>query len=154
RTRRRVRRVVRTVVATMQNSETFGWQVAAEVQRRGLHKAKRKACVCDGQKYNWSIWEMHLVMLGFIAVLDFLHLLVDLYAAASAVEGKGTEAAWTLYEGWLLLAWGGQIKELLRGMRAAGQRVGAPPAGASDDDPRKVVWGAVGYVENNRDKMD
>ena len=40
---------VRTVVATMENSETFGWQVAAEVHRRGLDRAQRKACVCDGQ---------------------------------------------------------------------------------------------------------
>ena len=65
---------VRTVIATMENSETFGWQVAAEVHRRGLDRAQRKACVCDGQAYNWSIYEMHLLPAGFIAVLDFLHL--------------------------------------------------------------------------------
>src|SRR5262249_23738061 len=52
---RRPRKRVRTVVATLADSEAFGWQVAAEVHRRGLHKAARKACVCDGQKYNWSI---------------------------------------------------------------------------------------------------
>jgi hypothetical protein len=60
---------VRTVVATMSNSETFGWQVAAEVHRRGLDRAKRKACVCDGQAYNWSIYEMHLLPLAFVAIL-------------------------------------------------------------------------------------
>ena len=43
---------LRTVVATMANSEIFGWQVAAEVHKRGLDRAKRKACVCDGQAYN------------------------------------------------------------------------------------------------------
>jgi hypothetical protein len=32
----------------MENSETFGWQVAAEVHRRGLDRAQHKACVCDG----------------------------------------------------------------------------------------------------------
>jgi hypothetical protein len=150
----RPRKVVRTVVATMQNSEMFGWQVAAEVQRRGLHKASRKACVCDGQKYNWSIWEMHLVMLGFLPILDFLHLLVYLYGAACAVEGKGSAAAWALYEVWLTQAWRGEVQALLRGLKAAGERVGKPPEGVRDDDPRKVVWEAVGYVENNRDKMD
>jgi hypothetical protein len=92
---------VRTVVATLADSEAFGWQVAAEVHRRGLHRAARKACVCDGQKYNWSIWSMHLLMLGFIPVLDFLHLAVYLYAAACAAEGKGAQAALALYEGWL-----------------------------------------------------
>ena len=149
----RPRKVVRTVVATLADSERFGWQVAAEVHRRGLHKAGRKACVCDGQKYNWSIWQMHLVMLGFVPVLDFLHLLVYLYAAACAAEGKGSDAAWALYEAWLALAWSGQVGALLKGLRAVGGRVGQPPAQAKEDDPRRVVWEAVGYVEGNRDRM-
>jgi hypothetical protein len=151
---RRPRKRVRTVVATLQESEAFGWQVAAEVHRRGLHKAARKACVCDGQKYNWSIWAMHLVMLGFIPVLDFLHLVVYLYAAACAAEGKGTEAAWSLYEGWLRRAWSGEVKVVLREMKAVGERVGRPAAKAKDDDRKKVLWEAIGYVENNKDKMD
>jgi len=151
---RRPRKRVRTVVATLQDSETFGWQVATEVHRRGLHRAARKACVCDGQKYNWSIWAMHLVMLGFIPVLDFLHLAVYLYAAACAAEGKGTEAAWVLYEVWLRQAWAGEVAALLRALKAVGRRLGKPPEQAKDDDRRKVVWEAIGYVENNRDKMD
>jgi hypothetical protein len=151
---RRPRKRMRTVVATLADSEAFGWQVAAEVQRRGLHRAARKACVCDGQKYNWSIWSMHLVMLGFIPVLDFLHLAVYLYAAACAAEGKGAEAAWVLYESWLRLAWSGEVAGLLRGLKAVGRRVGVPPAGVKEDDRRKVVWDAIGYVTNNRDKMD
>ena len=69
--RKRNRTRVRTVVATMENSETFGWQVAAEVHRRGLDQAKRKACVCDGQAYNWSIYEMHLLPAGVHRDLGF-----------------------------------------------------------------------------------
>ena len=156
RSRRRLprpRKVVRTVVATLADSERFGWQVAAEVHRRGLHKAGRKACVCDGQKYNWSIWQMHLVMLGFVPILDFLHLLVYLYAAAGAAEGKGSDAAWVLYEAWLALAWSGRVGALLKALRVVGERLGKPPAQAKEDDPRRVVWEAVGYVEGNRDKM-
>jgi hypothetical protein len=149
----RPRKVVRTVLASLADSDTFGWQVAAEVHRRGLHTAARKAYVCDGQKYNWSIYQMHLVMLGFLAVLDVVHLVGYLYAAAQAAAGKGT-GAWALYERWLRWAWGGRVKELLRGLRAAGERLGRPPERPNEDDPRKVVWDAVGYVENNRDKMD
>src|SRR5262249_54516827 len=71
---KRPKRLVRTVLASMASSEEFGWQVAAEVQRRGLDKARRKAYICDGLKYNWSIHEMHLLPWGFIPILDFLHL--------------------------------------------------------------------------------
>jgi hypothetical protein len=150
----RPRKLVRAVLASLACSEAFGWQVAAEVHRRGLDRAASKACVRDGQQYNWSIWEMHLRPLGFLAVLDFVHLLVYLYAAAQAASGRGTEAAWALYHGWLHLAWAGEVAALPRGMRAEGERLGQPPAGAADDDPRRVVWEAIGYVGNNRARMD
>jgi hypothetical protein len=159
RRRRRRRRtrpqlLVRTVVATMAKSEEFGWQVAAEMHRRRLGEARRKACVCDGQKYNWSIYELHLLALGFVAILDVIHLVAWLYAAAQAAAGSDKAAAWALYEGWLRLAWAGQVGPLLRQLRARAAQRGAPPPGAKEDDPRKVLAEAVGYVTNNRDKMD
>jgi hypothetical protein len=148
------RPLVRTVLASMAKSEAFGWQVAAEVQRRGLHRAKRKGYVCDGQKYNWSIYEMHLVMLGFIAILDFIHLLSYLYGAAQALEGKGTARAWACYERWLRWAWGGEVGELLKELQAGSVRLGTPPAQGPEDDPRQVLAEALGYVRNNRARMD
>ncbi len=142
------------MLASQANSDTFGWQVAAEVHRRGLHRAVSKAYVCDGQKYNWSIWELHLRPLGFVAILDFVHLVVYLYAAACAAWGRGTAAAWAGYKRWLGQAWSGESAQLLRGLRAQGERLGSPPAECSEDDPRRVVSEAVGYVTNNRPRMD
>ena len=52
---------MRTVVASVADSETFGWQVAAEVQRRGLDRARSKGYICDGQKYNWAIFATHFL---------------------------------------------------------------------------------------------
>jgi hypothetical protein len=150
---RRPQKRVRTVVASMATSEDFGWQVAAEVQRRGLDQAQRKGYICDGQKYNWTLYETHLKAWGFVAILDFVHLLGYLYAAAQATCGKGTQAAWQTYERWLRWAWAGQVSELLAGLRAGCVRVGAPPAGCAEEDPRKVAAEALGYVENNRGRM-
>jgi hypothetical protein len=151
---KRPRKLVRTVVATTADSDTFGWQVAAEVHRRGLDRARRKACVCDGQKYNWALFELHLEPSGFVGILDFLHLLVYLYAAAGAVAGKGSAAAWKLYAQWLRWAWRGEVRLVLAGLRAGAEQVGPPPAGAGEDDPRRVVAEAVTYVTNNRTRMD
>ena len=148
------RRLVRTVVATTADNEAFGWQVAAEVHRRGLDRARRKACVGDGAKAVWAVFEFHLLAAGFIAILDFLQLLSHLYAAACAAEPKGTEAAWALYSQWLCWAWSGKVLLLLGGLRAVCKRLGPAPAGASEDDPRKVAADTLGYVGNNRGRMD
>jgi hypothetical protein len=152
--RRGPRRLVRTVVASTADSEAFGWQVAAEARRRGLDRAKTKGYICDGQKYNWAIFAVHFVAWGFIPVLDFLHLLGYLYGAAQAAFGKGTAAAWAAYERWLRWAWSGRAEELLAELRAASRRLGVPPPGCPEDDPRRVAAEAVGYVENNRGRMD
>ena len=144
---------VRTVVATMADSDTFGWQMAAEVQRRGLDRAARKACVCDGQKYNWTLFEMHLLPAGFIGVLDFVHLLAYLYDAAHAWK-KDSRAGWKQYVQWLRWAWSGHVKPLLASLRKAAAHLGKPSADAAESDPRCSVSDALGYVENNRSRMD
>jgi hypothetical protein len=154
RRRRRLRKRtrVRTVVATMENSERFGWQVAAEVHRRGLDRVKRKGCVCDGQAYNWSIYEMHLLPLGFIAILDFLHLLAYLYDAAHAFRGSDVRRGWMTYEQWLRWAWSGKVGSLLASLRAAVAELAAKGSVAAAR--KQTVEEALTYVTNNRERMD
>ena len=143
---------VRTVVATMENSESFGWQVAAEVHHRGLDRVKRKGCVCDGQAYNWSIYEMHLLPLGFVAILDFLHLLAYLYDAAHAFRGSDAARGWKTYEQWLRWAWSGKVGTLLSSLRAASAELAAKgPAAAAR---KQTVDETLTYVTNNRERMD
>jgi len=143
---------VRTVVATMENSETFGWQVAAEVHRRGLDRAQRKACVCDGQAYNWSIYEMHLLPAGFIAVLDFLHLLAYLHDAAYALGGADEACAWKTYKQWLRWAWSGKVGALLSALREAVATL--KTKGSTAAARRQTVEETLTYVNNNRQRMN
>jgi hypothetical protein len=152
RERKRNRTRVRTVIATMENSEAFGWQVAAEVHRRGLDQAKRKACVCDGQAYNWSIFEMHLLPLGFVPILDFLHLLAYLYDAAHAYRGKDVARGWKTYEQWLRWAWSGKVRELLLSLRTASTELARKGRAAADR--KSTIDEALTYVTNNRERMD
>ena len=151
--RRRPRRLVRTVVATTQDNEAFGWQVAAEVHRRGLDRACRKACVADGSQAIWALYALHLGASGFVAILDFVHLLVHLDAAAQAAAAKVADAAWRLYERWLGWAWSGKVALLLGALRAASRQAGLAPEGAGAEDPRRVLAETVNYVENNRGRM-
>ena len=143
---------VRTVVATMENSEIFGWQVATEVHRRGLDRARRKACVCDGQAYNWSIYEMHLLPAGFVAILDFVHLLAYLYDAAHAYRGSDAAKGWKTYEQWLRWAWSGKVGSLLTSLRAAAAELAKK--GSSAAARKQTVDETLTYVTNNRQRMN
>jgi hypothetical protein len=96
---------------------------------------------------------MHLRPWGFIAILDFVHLLTYLHDAAHAWR-KDRARAWKQYVQWLRWAWSGQVKPLLQSLRQAASAVGQPPADAADNDPRQVVRDALGYVANNRTRMD
>lgn len=145
------RMLVRTVVATMENSDVFGWQVAAEVRRRGLDRAARKGCVCDGHAYNWSIYEMHLLPAGFVAILDFLHLLAYLYDAAHAYRGGDAAQGWKTYEQWLRWAWSGKVNALLAGLRAA--KAELAKKGEAAAARTQTVHETLTYVTNNRKRI-
>jgi hypothetical protein len=147
-------KLVRTTVATMRDWDQFGWQVAAEVHRRSLDLASRKACVCDGQPCNWTLWEMHLQPSGFVAILDILHLLGYLYTAASAAAGPCVQAAWPCYQKWLTLAWSGKSRQLLAELQAAADKLGPTSQGASETDPRRALAETLRYVTHNQDRMD
>lgn len=150
---KRRRHLVRTVVASMAGVKDFGYQVAAEVYKRGLDLAFRKACVCDGQASNWSVYEEHLKGVGFVAILDFLHLLTYLYAAAQATGGSAAER-WKRYVQWVTWAWQGQREKVLVALNATCARMGAPTPSAPETDPRCVLAKARTYVTNNIEKLD
>jgi hypothetical protein len=95
--RRESRYLVRTTVATMRRSDRFGEMLAMEAFRRSLDLAPRKAYVCDGQAYNWTIWGEHFRDSGFVPVLDFVHLLTYVYSAAHAAGGSA-RGRWQRYE--------------------------------------------------------
>lgn len=145
--------LLRTVIATMAGVETFRHQVAVEVYKRGFDLAERKACVCDGQKSNWTVWDKHLKDAGFVPILDFLHLLTYLYAAAQAAGGTA-EQCWERYAQWMKWAWAGERDKLLVALNAATAKLGSPPDDASESDPRRVVEKTQTYVSNNIEKMD
>lgn len=152
----RPERLVRTAVATMQGTEGFGWMVAAEALRRGFYQAERRAVVGDGGNWIEPLGQMHFP--GWEQILDFLHLLVHLYAAATAayreLGSRGTFRAWRLYEQMLRAAWAGQVPQVQARLREHLECLGPPPARAKADHPSKIVSLVLDYVTNNAGRMD
>lgn len=80
-------RLMRTCVATLEGADACGRILATEATQRGLDQAPRKGFVSDDQPSNWSVWEHYFKQLGYVGILDFIHLLSYGYALAMAVGG-------------------------------------------------------------------
>jgi hypothetical protein len=149
-------RLVRTCVASLESSCSFGPLVAAEAQQRHFYGAKRRAFVADGAAYNWSIHAGYFR--DFEPVVDLLHVLCYVYSSARAV-GADESGGWRQYEAWMRACWQGRVADVVVELDRWQDRLGVPPAGeveSSDDrrDPRRVVWEARSYLRNNAGRMD
>lgn len=144
---------VRTCVASMANSRSFGPMMAAEAQERDFYRAERRAFVGDGAAYNWSIQEGYFPT--FEPIVDLLHVLCYLYLAAWAVGADEAER-WSIYVGWLWACWQGRVSEVIEELRVWQQKIGVPPEGKEleEKDPRRLVAEALSYLEKNQSKMD
>jgi len=147
------KRDVRTCVASMANSETFGPMVAAEAQERNFYQAKRKAYVGDGAAYNWTLHRVYFA--DFEPITDFLHVLCYLYGAAWGV-GSNDEQRWSIYENWLRACWQGRVGEVIEELKVWQGRVGTPPDGEKLEkkDPRRLLAEALSYLGNNESRME
>lgn len=87
-------------------------------------------------------------------ILDFLHLLVHLYAAATAAYRGQATRAWQLYERLLRAAWAGRVQEVEAALTEQLQRLGSPSTAGPPDEARQVVADTLAYVKRNRQRMD
>jgi hypothetical protein len=144
-------RVVRTCVASLCDSRAFALLVAAEAQERGFFETGRQAFLGDGQRYNW--WIQRAYFPDFVPIADFLHVLAYLYVAAYAVH-RDAAAQWSQYEQWMRACWQGRVGEVIADLQRWQQCLGPAPPAAAADDPRQVMYTTLGYLCNNRTRMD
>ena len=148
--RKRPERLVRTVVATTEAVEEFGWMVSAEAMHRKMYAAKKRALIGDGGNWIGPLGQLHFP--DWIQIPDFLHLLVHLFAAARLAYGKDAGAAWKLYEGMLRDAWGGRVRQVIDTLKLQWDRMRTDASTAKD--ACRVVELAMRYMEQNRERMD
>jgi hypothetical protein len=141
--------LVKSVVATRRPLEEFGQHLAAEAHARGFAAALRKAFVGDGAHANWSLWQTRFS--HYTPILDFVHALTYVYAAAMAGHdiGKG----WKNYLVWAQWLWSGEVQLLLAALEARQLEIGKPPKDASETDPRQIVAETLRYVRNQQSRM-
>jgi len=149
---RQPRPLVRTAVATLGNTEAFGWLVSAEARLRNFYGASRRALLGDGGNWIGPLGDFHFP--GWTQVLDFLHLLAHLYVAACCAYRTPRKPRWRQYTHLIREAWAGDVDAVLVRLRRLQRRIGPPPTNALDDDPRRRLDRVIAHVEANRVRMD
>jgi hypothetical protein len=146
-------RLVRTCVASMPGSRSFGPLVAAAAPERDSYRAPRRAFLGDGQAYNWSIHKGYFS--DFEPLVDVLHVLCYLYLASWATGGAESQR-WSRYLAWLRACWQGRVGAVLAELRAWQGQLGKPPPGEELPayEPRRLVAEALSYLGNNQGRMD
>ncbi len=144
------KRLLRTVISSMESAKEFGKQMYREATRRRFGEADRKAFVADGLTCNWSIHHEHFA--DYVPILDFTHAVSYLFTASIACLGK-TEQAWTAYAGWMRAAWQGNIALVIAELKVRQAQIGHPPEDVAEDDPREQLRRVIGYLQNNRSRM-
>jgi len=142
--------IFRTCLSSLEGSDTFGRMMAAEADSRGFYCAEKQSYVADGLPYNWTIQKRHFPT--FTPILDFVHAVEHLYAAARAVSDN-ENATWQLHLHWAEACWQGKMAEVLAELRTHQGRLGSPPPDCDTTDPRQITAETIGYFENNVGRM-
>lgn len=140
--------LLRSFVVTHADPKQFGARLAAEAWQRRFFDAPHAAFLGDGSPGNWALHDEYFP--GFLPILDFLHLLSYLIAAA---RNNDRSVDWPFYLRLLRLAWAGRPDDVLRLLRRRAQHLGGAPKDARADDPRRLLADATAYVSNNKERM-
>jgi len=123
-------------------AEPFGWACYRHAQAMGLDRARRAIVLGDGAAWIWNMAQIHFP--GAIQIVDWYHATERLWEVAHACFGEGSDQAkqW-VHDGEHLLAHSR--------VEALGERLSRlRPTRAQ---AKKIVREAIGYFQNNADRM-
>ena len=139
----------RKVLASRRTWPLFAPVVAAAAWMWGFQGAARKAFVGDGSANHWRLQRRFFG--SFVPILDFIHALSYVYAAATA--GRCRAAGWACYRQWIAWVWQGQVARVLTALEERQAALGLAEEGEPETSPRRVVARTVTYLRNQQDKM-
>jgi hypothetical protein len=140
----------RQVVASRQSWPVFGALLASAAWLAGFAQAPRKAFVADGAKAIWGVWQARFS--AYVPILDFIHAMSYVYAAAKAA-GEQAGDGWRSYAEWIRWTWQGKVGLVIEKLKEWQRANGEPGKGETETSVRWVVGRALGYLENNKERM-
>lgn len=139
----------RKVLASRLSWPAFAPIRAAAAWAWGFQGAARKAFVGDGSANHWRLQRRFFG--SFVPILDFIHALSYVYAAATA--GRLRAAGWACYRPWIEWVWQGQVSRVIAALEERQAELGLPEKGEAETSPPQVVARALTYLRNQQDQM-
>ncbi len=139
----------RQVLASRLRWPAFAPVLAAAAWLWGFQGAARKAFVGDGSANHWRLQRRFFG--SFVPILDFIHALSCVYAAATA--GRPRAEGWACYRRWIAWTWQGQVRRVIAAVAERQAELGLPEKDEAETSPRQVVARALTYLQNQHDKM-
>ena len=142
----------RDVVASLADSLTFGKHLAAQAWSLGFAAALLKAFIADGSSTNWGIWQREFKHQFYVPILDFIHALTYVFAAAMA--GRSRAEGGPIYRRWITWVWQGAVLKVIAEVAARAAELGPLPPDAAETDPRQIVADTLTYLTNQQSRMN
>ena len=139
----------RKVVASRQNWKAFGPMVAQAAWSLGFFAATRRAFVGDGSNHLWGVWQRHFS--SFVPILDFIHALSYVYAAAMA--GRTYVLGWSVYVRWIRWVWQGEVVRVIEELGQREEELGPVTQQDGATSPRQIVKETRTYLVNHQGQM-
>jgi hypothetical protein len=141
--------LTRPVVASRSCWPAFAPLVAAAAWAAALQGAARRAFVGDGSANNWALQRRFFG--SFVPILDFIHALSYVFAAATA--GRTFAEGWACYREWITWVWQGEVSQVIEALQQRQAELGPPEKDEAETSPRQVVSKTLTYLGNHQDKM-
>lgn len=146
------KRILRTCLSSLVSSSEFGLQMRHEAQRRKLFEAKQRVFIGDGLGWNWTIWREHFRT--FTPILDFIHAVQYVYAAALAWEATDS-ARWNRYLQMIEAVWQGEVVNVVNQLQAELLQRGVhADTDVPEEHPLRALLDAARYLRNNAERMN
>jgi hypothetical protein len=140
---------LRATVATRAPAKRFKAILAQAAWVLGFATAKRKAFVADGAAVNWTTHKQWFS--DFEAILDFIHVLSYIFAAAMA--GRSFRDGWKTYVAWIQMVWSGQVEQVITALESRQAELGQPTKDDPETSPRHIIATTLGYLNTHKDRM-
>lgn len=135
----------RVWASLLAGKDAFIEDVKKEMDRRDPRKAKTRVVVTDGERALQR--KVCKTMKGILLVLDFLHALEKLWAAAYVFHPEGSKEAVGFVRERALRVLRGEVSQVIKGLR---QMVTKRKLRG---EKRKTLLGTAGYYSRNRSRM-